>query len=283
MKELKTLPLVVFYFLLASSAFSQEEGTLASKFEKHTHTYNQTTLPYRLYIPEAYDSTKLYPIMLCLHGAGERGNDNEIQIRKHDLGIAWANPMLQKNNPCFILAPQCPKNRKWNYVSFGGGTFLMDTVTVGKEILAVLNLLDTLLNNYSIDPNRQYVTGLSMGGYGTWDIITRYPQRFAAAVPMSGAGDTSRVELLKNIPIWFFHNTHDKIVPVSGSRDMLFAMKRLDFDIVETLQLDYEELSNRIDEGTKYLYTESPEGNHGPWEPWYSDERLHKWVFLQSK
>lgn len=111
-------------------------------------------------------------------------------------------------------------------MDFGKGTYSMDTLAVGMELITALNLLDSVLNTYSIDKNRQYITGLSMGGYGTWDSISRYPDRFAAAVPMSGAGDPDKASLFASLPIWVFHNTNDRIVPVSGSRDMVRAMQQ---------------------------------------------------------
>ncbi len=221
--------------------------------------------------------------MLCLHGAGERGSDNERHIWKHDLATSWAMDESQNKWPCFVVAPQCPQKQKWNYVDWHKGAYSMDTVPAGNELLTVLNLLDSLLKEFNIDTNRQYVSGLSMGGYGTWDIITRYPERFAAAIPMSGAGDQSKVTLCKNLPIWIFHNTNDKIVPVSGSREMVQAMKQDDIQVIETMNLNEKKLDKIIKKGAMHLYTESSEGNHGPWEPWFNDPLLHKWVFSQSK
>lgn len=278
----KTLLLGCFVFMVFQLK-AQANTELMQLFKRRTHTFEQTTLPYRIFIPDNYNSSQSYPLILCLHGAGERGNDNERHIWKHDLALSWAKPEVQKSNPCFVVAPQCPKKLKWNYVDWHKGTFSIDTVEPGNELLTVVNLLDSLLKEFNIDIKRQYVTGLSMGGYGTWDIITRYPERFAAAVPMSGAGDFSKVASLKNVPIWVFHNTHDKIVPVSGSRDMVQAMNKAGLSVLETINISDKSLNKSIKKGVKYLYTESPTGNHGPWEPWYGNAMLHKWVFLQTK
>ncbi|NJK86710.1 MAG: hypothetical protein HC906_12795, partial [Bacteroidales bacterium] len=112
--------------------------------------YNSATNPfkYRLFVPENYDSTKNYPIVLTLHGAGETGNDNEIQISLNHIATCWADSAFQSKHPCFIFSPQTPVYG-WGYAS-------------------VMEMLDSLVNSYSIDTNRIYITGLSMGGYGTW-------------------------------------------------------------------------------------------------------------------
>lgn len=275
--------LAILFSGICTFANAQSVEDIAQKFKKRTHTFEQTTLPYRLFIPENYNPQKSYPIMLCLHGAGERDSINDdYYIVKHNLAVSWANNEIQSKNPCFIVAPRCPKTQKWNYVNFKYGTCNIDTIPIGKELLAVVNLMDNLLGEFNIDINRQYVTGLSMGGYGTWDIIARYPERFAAAVPMSGAGDTSKVVLFKNLSIWFFHNTNDQIVPVSGSRDMLKTMNNSGIKVVETMGMKNRKLGRKIKNGATHLYTESPEGNHGPWEPWYGDPYLHQWVFSKS-
>jgi len=283
---MESIKIKIFIFLwLSCTALiqAQDEKSIAQKFEKRSHTFKNTTLPYRIFVPEDYDSTKSYPLLLCLHGAGERGIDNEIPIRKHSLAVSWANPESQKKNPSIIVAPQCPKKKKWSYVDWGKGSYNIDTIPIGKEMQTVVDLLDTLLQDFNIDEKRQYVTGLSMGGYATWDITTRYPDRFAAAIPMSGAGDPTKALLFKNLPIWSFHNTNDQIVPVKGSREMVEAMENSDIKVVKTLGLSEKKINQQLKKKEIHLYTESPQGNHGPWEPWYYNSNLHDWVFLQSK
>ena len=273
---------VLTMLIFNTALYAQQKTNVVGSFKKGEHTYQNTTLPYRLFIPDNYDSTISYPMVFCLHGAGERGTDNERHIWKHELANAWAKTEVQTKYPCFVLAPQCPKVKKWNYVHFGKGTYSMDTLPVGNELLTALNLLDSILETYTIDMNRQYITGLSMGGYGTWDAISRYPQRFAAAVPMSGAGDPRKAPLFQNLPIWIFHNTNDQIVPVSGSRDMVKAIENNGFKVIKT-ESAKPKIRNRNFKKTQYLYTESPKGNHGPWEPWYNSADLHRWLFKQVK
>ena len=256
---------------------------LLQKFETRSHLHGDTTLPYRLFKPENYDPEKSYPIMLCLHGAGERGDDNEEQIRWNSIATTWMTAENQENNPCFVVAPQCPENKKWNYVDWSKGSWDIESVPEGNEMQAVINLLDNLLDEFSIDKRRQYVTGISMGGFGTFDIITRYPNRFAAAIPMSGAGDPSQIELIKHIPLWIFHNEKDSVVPVDGSREIVQAMNDNSITFINTHETISIFLNNYINKNYDYFYTESEEGNHGPWDEWYSESNLHKWVFMKSR
>ncbi len=277
---------VVMFAICYLTAFAGHTQSIESRlqiFSKEQHTYQKATLPYRIAFPVNYDPTKSYPIILCLHGAGERGTDNETHVRKHGMVTSYANRTNKYNHPCFVVAPQCPKTKKWNYVDWNQGSFNMDSVTMGAELATVVNLLDSLLGKLNIDPNRQYITGLSMGGYATWDVITRYPNRFAAAAPMSGAGDPSKAMIYKNTPIWNFHNREDTVVPVEGSREITQAMEANGIKVVHTAGMSDEAISRKLKKNAKHLYTESSEGNHGPWEPWYTDERLHEWMFAQSR
>lgn len=283
MERLKLSICIACMLIATAHVNGQNSLDIAALFENGSHTYKHTTLPYRIFIPDDYNPGKEYPIVFCLHGAGERGVDNERHIWKHDLAISWAKSGVQDENPCFVLAPQCPKGKKWNYVNFRAGSYFIDTLPVGNELLTAIDLLDSIIIAYSIDINRQYITGLSMGGYGTWDVITRYPNRFAAAAPMSGAGDPSKVERFKQLPIWVFHNTNDQVVPVSGSRDMVKAMNNKNMPVVVTNDIPETGLKKQIRKKAVHLYTESPAGNHGPWEPWYNSPYLHQWLFQQSK
>ncbi|MFY0626773.1 MAG: prolyl oligopeptidase family serine peptidase [Reichenbachiella sp.] len=262
---------------------AQSVDQILQVFKKSSHTFQNTTLPYSIAYPVNYDPNITYPVVLCLHGAGERGTENDKPIRKHSMATTWAKYSNQLKNPCIVIVPQCPKAKKWNYVDWGKGSFNIDEIEVGNELLTAIDLLDSLIDELNIDKNRQYVTGLSMGGYGTWDVVTRYPNRFAAAVPMSGAGDPSKITNLKNTPIWNFHNTQDQIVPVEGSRKMIDAMKKAGLKVIETPDMSDKALDKQLKKNVKYLYTETEEGNHGPWEPWYENPKLHEWMFSQTK
>jgi predicted peptidase len=166
------------------------QPNIVAKFVARSHSFQSTTLPYRLFIPDNYNPTKKYPLVLALHGSGNRGSDNLQHIQSTRLATSWADPVNQTQYPCFVVAPQCPLNQSWN---------------VEPIAATVSDLLDSLTREFNIDLNRQYITGLSMGGYGTWDMITRFPNRFAAAIPMSaGCGIRLRPPKLLTSPSGIF-------------------------------------------------------------------------------
>ncbi len=220
-------------------------------------------LPYRLFVPDNYDSLQTYPIVFALHGAGERGTDNSLQLTTHKLATIWAADSIQSKHPSFILAPQCPPNPAvWVHTPFGGGTYDHSKVALSRPLRAALEILDSTLERYNIDRNRVYVTGLSMGGYATWDVLMRFPDRFAAAIPICGGADTTKAALLKNIPIWTFHGDADQTVPVSGTRQMIAAIRQA---------------------GGTPLYTEYPGVDHGSWGPALREPELAGWLFAQKR
>lgn len=233
---------------------------LVSLFEKLSFKYDTATINYRFFKPANLDQSKKYPLVLTLHGAGERGGDNELQIALHSIATTWVDSTTQSKYPCFVVSPQCPLNNKWVDVNWGSLTVDQDTIPISNELNAVIHLIDELIDAYPIDTNRIYVTGLSMGGFGTWDLITRFPDKFAAAIPMSGAGDPAKVNLIKHMPIWVFHGSKDQAVPVEGSRIMVNALRAA---------------------GSNVIYTELPEGAHVIWKPIYENPLLIDWLFAQ--
>jgi predicted peptidase len=217
------------------------------------------TLPYRLLKPENYDANVRYAIVIFLHGAGERGDDNQAQL-KNGVGV-FAKPANRKAFPCFVFAPQCPQKHAWSAVAGK-----LDPLTQGKNptdpTRLALEAVDALMKEYSIDPDRQYITGLSLGGYGTWDLITRYPDRFAAAVPICGGGDYSKAALAVNVPIWAFHSADDPAVNVERSRTMIKVIR---------------------DAGGHPKYTEYNGLGHDSWDKAYAEPDLLPWIFAQRR
>lgn len=211
-------------------------------------------LPYRLFIPDEYDAQKSYPLVTFLSGVGERGTDNLLQLTANEGATVWAKPENQAVNACFVLAPQCPVEDSWY-------DFASEEPSVSSQM--TLDIIDSLIYEFSIDTNRLYLTGLSMGGYGTFDVITKNPTRFAAAVPICGGGDIAQAETIKDIPIWIFHSDDDPTVPVENSRTMYQAL---------------------LEAGsTSCLYTEYTGYGHASWVPAYAEPDLQKWVFAQKK
>ncbi len=260
------------------------------KFLKRSHTFEGATLPYRLCLPDFYDPSQQYPLVLCLHGAGERGTDNEAHIAVHRMATSWADSANQKKYPCFVVAPQCPEGERWVDNDWSLGWFRMSDIPTSDEMLTVIDLLDSLIREFPVDTNRLYVTGLSMGGYGTWDIITRYPGKFAAAIPMSGGGDSTRVQRIKHIPIWAFHGEKDNTVPVDGTRQMITALEHRGLQAVYThchegdcTGMSEEEVAAAIENGARLLYTEWQGKGHVMWAESYDYPYLIPWVFAQNK
>lgn len=222
-------------------------------------------IPYRLFVPEGTTDRK-YPLVVFLHGAGERGTDNYLQLAGNRGAIVWAQPRYQVTHPCFVLAPQCPPNSSWSTLF----TDRKNPFNPEKPLLAVIKIIRKLLDEYNIDENRIYITGLSMGGYGTWSAIMNFPELFAAAIPICGGGDVSKVERIKDIPIWVFHAEDDPVVPVENSRVLVKKLAEI---------------------GGKVRYTEYEKGfmekhgwdPHGSWIPAYESQEVVEWLFEQSR
>lgn len=196
-------------------------------------------LNYLLYLPAHYESSqKKWPLLLFLHGAGERGNDL-LKVKLH--GPPKLIAQGQKF-PFIIVAPQCPEDQWW------------DIETLDK-------LLKDVTAEYRIDTTRRYLTGLSMGGYGTWALATEYPDRFAAIAPVCGGGDPSKAESIKHIPIWVFHGAKDEVVPIEKSQEMVAALTALGADV---------------------KFTVYPEAAHDSWTKTYNNPELYEW-FLRNK
>ena len=269
---------------------------VASRFVRRSHTTAQGTLPYRLYYPYKYDHAVKYPLVLSLHGAGERGTDNQAQIAVHRLAEIWAEDSMQARHGCFVVSPQCPADpSKWVNVPVWTNVFYStQTITESASLGIARSLLDSIIREFPIDTNRQYVTGISMGGYGTWDLIARTPARFAAAVPMSGGLDTSKASVLRNVPIWTFHGAVDGTVPPTATRSnmrTLFPNLGVSVTYYTCQYASYfagstmtrAALLSAIDGGAKKLYAEYTDGNHDIWTKSYEDTLLAHWLFLQQK
>lgn len=238
---------------------------IASKFQSFT----DAPLPYRLYIPEDYDSSKSYPLVLFLHGGGERGNDNEIHLMANDGALVWASPEVQESNPAFVLAPQSRNADNGGFAITRnpntGEINLTHVFEVSKDLQAAYDILQLVINQYNIDQNRLYCTGLSQGGFGTYNLNVLHPDLFAAMVPICGGGDPEKAQILAEKPIWNFHAEDDSIIPVSYSRDTIDSIKKA---------------------GGSPIYTEYPAHhgyNHGSWIPAYQNMEMIEWMFQHKK
>ncbi len=246
-------------FLGAAAASAQ-----VSAFQAGKHIAKDgLSLPFRIFIPKNRDPVKAYPLVLAMHGAGERGTDDSLQLTVHQLATVWARDSNQAKYPAFILAPQCPPYPAvWVNTPFGQGTYDHSKLTVTPPMRAAEELLDSIVKAYKIDTNRIYVVGLSMGGYATWDLVMRNPRKFAAALPICGGADTSLAASIKHVPLWVFHGDSDHTVPVSGSREMVAALRKA---------------------GGTPVYTEYKGVDHGSWGPALQEPKLAEWLFTQVR
>ena len=228
--------LLAFLLLLPFVAFvapTESQGSL--EWEKGK------TIPYLQYLPEGYEETKdPQPLVIFLHGAGERGTDLE-KIKKH------GPPKIAMNGhglPFILAAPQCPGDRWWN----------------PDEVIA---LTKHLMKALRVDPKRVHLTGISMGGFGTWACLAKEPKLYASGVPICGGGDPAAAKDLKDIPIWAFHGDKDPVVPATKTREMEDAILKAG--------------------SRKFRSTYYPEEQHESWNPAYADPALLAWMMLQSR
>jgi predicted peptidase len=194
---------------------------------------------YLLFLPEGYEKTKKkWPLILFLHGSGERGDDVNL-VRKHGM------PTVVEKDPAFpfiVASPQCPAGQWWS-----------------TEVLTTL--LNDLEKKYRIDPDRIYLTGLSMGGFGTWQLAFENPHRFAAIAPICGGGIPNLTFLIKHVPAWVFHGGKDDVVPMEESKKMVAALRR---------------------QGNKAKLTIYPKAGHDSWTKTYENKKLYAW-FLSHR
>jgi predicted peptidase len=239
-------------FLIAFAAIAiHTQAQDFAEFDKLQFKTSDDTLLYRLLKPAHLKDTERYPLVIFLHGSGERGNDNEIQLKYiAPLFLSAAN---RENYPCFLIVPQCPADENWIYP---------DWYREPKAPMSTLiSLIDSLLSLPFVDKSRVYITGLSMGGFGTWYLLTKRPELFAAAVPICGGGDSHQVEKFSHIPIWNFHGAKDDAVPVENSRAMIQALKN---------------------SGGSPRYTEYKKVGHDSWINAYSEPELLEWLFSKT-
>lgn len=242
----RTLPRLPLAVLLLTCALAAVAAT-RDDFLYGTSNQGPVTLPFRYFVPPGYDPQQAYPLIIFLHGAGERGSDNEAQLNNNANGAMHllddANLAMQ---PVFMVAPQC-----WGWWS-------------GDQLEAALRLTDQMAATWNIDRDRVYLTGLSMGGMGAWAGAIAHPDEFAAVIAMSGNGPTDATSIAKvrDLPFWFFHAANDDTVSVSGSDHIVAALRAA---------------------GADTIYTRYAGGGHAIWPVAYADQRLFTWMVAQHR
>jgi predicted peptidase len=232
----------------------------ASVFQSQEFKY---PLPYRLFVPADYDEINKVPLVLYLHSSGGRGDNNKAQV---EFGASrLVAPSTQAIESCFVLAPQCRVDRQWVNTKFRNTPFKnynQDKIPESDSMKMVIEVLDMIIGKYNIDPARIYVCGSSMGASGTWDIITRHPDHFAAAYTCSGVSDPQKAHMLAKLPVWAFHGEKDQVSDVNNTRNMVREVKRYNPDC---------------------RYTEYPGAGHGISRMVYEEQELFPWLFSQVR
>lgn len=253
---MKLLPFLLAFGLLCTPVWLQAQEYEARMFEAPTGE----TLPYRLLKPAPQAPGTKVPLVLFFHGAGERGADNQAQL-KHGASL-FIKPEVYQSFPTYVMAPQCPTDHRWVDMDWSAETGVQPEQPSGPMRLA-LGALDELLEEHpEIDQDRIYVTGLSMGGFATWDLITRFPHRFAAGIPICGGGDPDRAAQAKNVAVWAFHGDADPTVKVERTRVMIARLQEA---------------------GAQPLYTEYAGVKHDSWSNAYGEPMLLPWLFAQRR
>jgi len=240
-----------------------------TQYKKEIFRSGKGELPYRILYPLSFDSTHQYPLLIFLHGAFEKGTDNEAQLRIG--GRFFLREENRKNFPAIIVFPQCPDDDSWAWfdtkIDSTTGLAASWDFPFHKEPTAVTGLLkkliDSLLSTSFIDKSRIYIGGLSQGGMGVYDMIARYPDIFTAAFPICGAGKVSTAkEFAGKVAVWIFHGTDDEIVPVRFSREFYKRLIKLNADV---------------------KYSEYPSVHHNSWVNDFAEKELLSWVFTKTR
>jgi predicted peptidase len=256
------------FALLASCAVEPPQAVFAASTTDISTGFLDKAAPvdgkavrYALYVPEDYTPDKAWPLIVFLHGSGERGNDN---LKQTDEGIGHAIRLHRERFPALVLMPQCPDGEFWD-----------------KAVPAIEAAMAQVQSEYSVDPKAITLTGLSLGGYATWIWGAAKTDTFAALMPICGGGDPAdvlgkldekqaatfgtmeeRVKALSAVPIWAFHGADDDVVPPERSREMVKRVK---------------------DAGGHVKYDELKDTNHNSWDAAYGDEKAIKWLLKQRK
>lgn len=254
-------------FVFFSSCAVKKPQTLSKDlYSYETHIVGADTLKYRILLPDNFSEDKEYPIVLFLHGAGERGNDNKKQL-VHGSSL-FLNQKARDSFPAIIIVPQCPKTDYWSKLEADRSVkpikfkYKYDEAPTNAMNL-VMDLMDKIVAESYAKTDQVYVMGLSMGGMGTFEIVHRKPEMFAAAIPICGGGDPKSVSnYAKTIPLWVFHGAKDDVVDPNLSIDMVSAI---------------------LKEGGFPKFTLYDFANHNSWDPAFAESELLSWLFSNIK
>lgn len=292
-----------------SPARAQGGTRESDKMEARSIKLPSATMYYRLFKPKDYDAAKKYPIVVSLHGVGERGSDNRVQVDREDLAHPWIEDSIQARVPHFIMVPQCPPD-PLTWGGMGGATG-----TISETGKGIIDVLEGLKKEFSLDTNRFYITGLSMGGAGTYHLLQMKPGYFAAAVPCAAGGSAQAIATIAKTPLWHHHGSLDGNPP--GGRTVATALEGAGFKVVRfvsqaaftgpglttysnalksgtkpeslsfkspTPPVTYDSLKRAVEQGAPYLYSEVTGGDHrSGWMIAWHNPLLAKWLFSKVR
>jgi predicted peptidase len=224
---------------MAQPASGSTANSRLTRVDFQTTLQSEVRMNYWLYLPPNHDQQPQWPLLVFLHGAGERGEDLE-RVKVHGPPKLIAEG---KDFPMIVIAPQCASRESWR----------------GEAVAA---LTRHAMKTYPVDPKRVYLTGLSMGGFGTWDAAAKYPELYAAIVPICGGGNTESVERHKQVPTWVFHGAKDNVVPLERSQQMVDALQAVGGDV---------------------KFTVYPEAGHDSWTETYNNAELYEWLLSHHR
>ncbi len=253
--------IILLLLIIPILGFTQDRALYQRAYFEH----KEDALPYRILFPKNYDKTKEYPLVVFLHGAGERGNDNESQLQ-------WGANLFLENRtryPAIVVFPQCAKEDYWAKVKYREkkkiGKRFKFPLSVGKPTTSLklaYHLIQKLINEESVDPKRIYIAGISMGGMGTFEMLARFPDKFAAAIPICGGGNPNHTfKYAKKTSLWIFHGDADPVVGVRHSRRMAKQLKKFKADV---------------------KYTEYKDVDHLSWVPAFEEPDFLEWLFSKK-
>jgi predicted peptidase len=261
-KNVRWLPLLTYFALLALYILSATPARAVEvtkddvDFRKIVYVSKDgARLPYRLYVPHSYSNQQKYPLVLWLHGGTGRGSDNLKQLdRQNQLGTHfWIAPDVQEKFPAFVLVPQCPSGEVWADPEFNQPS---------KALLLTIEILAKVQKDYSIDADRIYLAGQSMGGSGVWSLLQNYPEKWAGALVLSAYDTFTAPEAIAQIPLWVFQGDEDMSVPVDMVRDMMKQLKKVHANL---------------------RYTEYHKMDHEVWTKAFAEPDLLPWLSSQKR
>ncbi len=260
----KVFLLILSSCLLTVSSYSQDR----SLYEKQWFIQSGDTLPYRILMPEKYDSTKQFPVVFFLHGRGESGTDNEKQLT-HGSSL-FLRDSIRNQYPAIVVFPQCSDKSYWSnvtMVAYGSSTakrhfYFIPYGEPSAPMRMLTHFVPHILSRFKADTSRVYVAGLSMGGMGTYELVRRLPNTFAAAIAICGGAHPATASQMKKTAWWIFHGLKDDVVPPEKSIIIANALKVTGASVKLTLY---------------------PDANHSSWDPAFNEPGLMKWLFSNRK